>query len=231
MSSRRAESLHAIAAIATALGDVNDQVVFVGGTVVALYPLEEGVDIRPTVDVDCVVNVATTLEYYAFLEKLRARGFVECADDGAPICRFVHGGIRVDLMPSADTALGPTNKWYTAALRDAASYLANGVRVRAITPMYFIATKLEAFRGRGRGDDMASHDLEDLLAVVAGLPSVRAEIAASSVDVASAVRRELAGLMRVEAFVDALPGHFDGNAAGQARARIVAAWLRTLLPP
>lgn len=58
----RAASLAAIATVASALGDLADRVVFVGGTVVAFYPLEGGPDVRPTVDVDCVVNVTTTSE-------------------------------------------------------------------------------------------------------------------------------------------------------------------------
>jgi chloramphenicol O-acetyltransferase len=42
------------------------------------------------------------------------------------------------------------------------------IRIRVVTAPYFCATKLEAFRGRGKGDYLASHDLEDLLTVVDG---------------------------------------------------------------
>jgi hypothetical protein len=180
------------------------------------------------VDVDCVVNVTTTVAYYGFMDRLRRRGFVACDDEGAPLCRLVHAGIRVDVMPTVDTEMGPTNRWYADAIRDAARYEADGVAVRAITPNYFIATKLEAFRGRGEGDYVASHDIEDVLAVLAAIGSIRDEIVAAESGVARAVRGELVELMAVESFVDALPGHFDGHAAGQARARRVAAWLRTL---
>lgn len=228
MTSRRAASVRAIASIATALSDLRHQVVFVGGTVAALYTTDEGVDIRPTVDVDCVVNVATMIAYYAFMDMLRARGFADCTDQDAPLRRLVHGGIRVDVMPSVDTAMGPTNRWYADAMRVSAEYDADGIGVRAITPIYFIATKLEAFRGRGGGDYMASHDLEDLLAVLAALPSVRDEIASARDGVALAVRQELAEMVSVEEFVDAVPGHFDGHAVGQERARRIATWLRTL---
>ena len=37
-----------------------------------------------------------------------------------------------------------------------------------VTAPVFLATKLEAFRGRGQGDFLFSHDLEDLMAVVDG---------------------------------------------------------------
>ena len=104
----RAACLTAIATVGSALGELADRVVFVGGTVVALYPLEGEVDVRPTVDVDCVVNIATTSEYYAFVQELRTRGFKECTDEGAPLCRHVCKSVRVDMMPTADTPIGPS---------------------------------------------------------------------------------------------------------------------------
>ena len=74
MSSRCANARGEIAAIARALGEDRTRVVFVGGTVTALYPLDGGADVRPTVDVDCVIDVTTTAEYYDFVDRLRARG-------------------------------------------------------------------------------------------------------------------------------------------------------------
>ena len=135
MSSRRASACAAIAAIARALQGEKNRVVFVGGTVTALYPLEGGVDVRPTLDVDCVVDVATTSEYYAFVAGLRTRGFSECTDEGAPLCRLVHSGIRVDLGATSATGIGPTNRWYRDAVAAAAVYpVATDVDVLAITP-------------------------------------------------------------------------------------------------
>jgi hypothetical protein len=102
------------------------------------------------------------------------------------------------------------------------------LEVRAITPLYFVATKLEAFAGRGRGDYQASHDLEDVLSVLAGLDSLRAEVRTDTSVAGGAVRRGLAELARTEGFIDAVPGHFEGDAAGQARADEVLEWLGRL---
>jgi len=229
VSSRRDASRAAIAAVASALGDERNRVVFVGGTVAALYPLAHGVDVRPTVDVDAVVDVVTTADYYAFVDGLRARGFEVCTDEGAPLCRRVCGDVRVDIMATADTGIGPTNRWYREAVAAAASYrVAADLEVRAITPLYFVATKLEAFAGRGRGDYQASHDLEDVLSVLAGLDSLRAEVQTDTSVAGGAVRRGLAELARMEGFIDAVPGHFEGDAAGQARADEVLEWLGRL---
>lgn len=94
--------------------------------------------------------------------------------------------------------------------------------------MYFVATKLEAFRGRGGGDYQASHDLEDVLAVIAGLPRLRAQITSENTPVAIAVRSELLELAAKESFIDAVPGHFEGDAAGQMQATLTLEWLSTL---
>jgi hypothetical protein len=46
--------------------------------------------------------------------------------------------------------------------------LSNDLEIRVVTAPYFIATKLEAYKGRGKGDFVGSHDLEDLVSVVDG---------------------------------------------------------------
>jgi hypothetical protein len=225
----RSSAIEAMATVARGLGTEQPRIVFVGGTVTALYPLEGGVDVRPTVDVDCVVDVATTAEYYEFVERLRLRGFAECTDEGSPLCRRVFASIRVDIVATADTGIGGTNRWYKEAVAEAMSHdLASDVKVLAITPIYFIATKLEAFRSRGGGDFQASHDLEDVLLVLAGLPALREQLRDESSAVASAVRRELVAFRGKEAFIDAVPGHFEGDAVGQRRADVVLEWLASL---
>jgi hypothetical protein len=204
-------------------------VVFVGGTVPALYPLETGTDVRPTLDVDCVVDLESTASYYAFIARLRDLGFKECRDEGAPLCRLVYRGVRLDVNAAVATGIGPTNQWYVAAIRDAEFFEAEpACKVLAITPVYFFATKLEAFRGRGRGDFQASHDLEDVLAVLSGLDPLRREVAEASTPVAQSVRDTFVELARIEAFMDAVPGHFEGDTRGQAHAENVLAWLATL---
>lgn len=229
MSSRRESSRAAVALVAQALGKERERVVFVGGTVVALYALEGGADVRPTLDVDCIVDVATLGEYYAFVDQLRKLGFQPCPDEGAPLCRLVVGGVRVDVMGTVDTAIGPTNRWYAEAIAAAERFVvAQGVEVWAIAPTYFVATKLDAFRSRGHGDFVESHDLEDLLTVIAGLATLREELSAATTGVTRTVRDELAKLATNDAFLDAIWGHFDGDAAGQARASLVAAWIRGL---
>jgi predicted nucleotidyltransferase len=228
VTSRRASSRAAITTVARALAEDRHRVVFVGGTVTALYDLESG-DVRPTLDVDGVVDVATLAEYYQFVERLRARGFQPCTDEGAPLCRLVCHGIRVDIVATVETGIGPTNRWYRQAVADAAVYrVDDAVEVLAITPLYFVATKLEAFHSRGQEDFQASHDLEDVLTVLSGISRLRERIATGSSAVEKAVKAELLQLFRREAFVDAVPGHFEGDAGGQERATLLLEWFATI---
>ena len=61
--------------VAEGLGDMIDQFVFVGGTVVELYASSETYqESRQTDDVDCVVEVSSLANYYVLEEKLRAYG-------------------------------------------------------------------------------------------------------------------------------------------------------------
>ncbi|MDO3383685.1 hypothetical protein [Gilvimarinus algae] len=80
-------------------------------------------------------------------------------------------------MPDDEAVLGFTNRWYTQALKSAAQYeLPSTTIIRVVTPLYFLATKLEAYKGRGCADPLSSHDIEDLLNVVDGRPELLTEL-------------------------------------------------------
>lgn len=52
--------------------------------------------------------------------------------------------------------------------------------IKLIRAPYFLATKLEAFAGRGEGDFQASHDLEDLVTVLDGRAGLLEEVRGAS---------------------------------------------------
>jgi hypothetical protein len=103
--------------IAQALGDLREQVVFVGGAVAGLLvtdPLADGV--RATRDVDAVVN-ADWLGFHRIEERVAQLGFVRDAASEV-ICRWVHeaSGLLFDLMPVQPEVLGFSNRWYPYAV-------------------------------------------------------------------------------------------------------------------
>ena len=97
-----------------------------------------------------------------------------------------------------------------------------------VTAPYFVATKLEAFKGRGRGDFRGSHDLEDVVSVVDGRETLSAEVRAAGAELIEYVRREIAKLLANPGFIDALPGFLLPDTASQSRIGIVLARLQNL---
>ena len=109
-----------------------------------------------------------TRGHVALSDRLRNLGLAEDNSEGAPLCRWRQGDVIVDVMPTDESILGFSNRWYPMAIDTAQHLDIAGHRVRIVTPALFIATKLEAFHGRGGDDVFASHDLEDIIAVVDG---------------------------------------------------------------
>lgn len=127
----------------------------------------------------------------------------------------------IDVMPTDRSILGFSNRWYSGAMRSAEQVrLPSGSYIRMVTAPFFLATKLEAFYGRGNGDFIASHDLEDLIAVLDGRSSVVQEVSACG-ELRAYLSREFAKLLANNEFQDALPGHLPGDAASQARAALI----------
>ncbi|WP_431638029.1 hypothetical protein ACQVBX_08995 [Dyella sp. KULCS107] len=219
-------NLATLRVIAQALGDLREQVVFLGGAVAGLLvtdPLAEGV--RATVDVDAVAQ-AGWAQFQRLQRELARRGFREDADSGV-ICRWIHrdSGVVFDLMPENPDVLGFANRWYPYAVATAQRVpLGEGTQIRRATAVAFVATKLEAFAGRGRGDVLASHDLEDVLNIVDGREELVREVAQASADVRQAIAEAFAGLLARAGFLDVLPGLI----AEPERADVVADRLRAM---
>jgi len=154
--------------VAFGLGDLRDDMVFVGGAVTELYADDPAAsDIRPTIDVDCVVELGTRKAYYELEEDLRKRMFANDMTQGAPICRWIYDGILVDIMPINSVILGFGNKWYKPGVdRKIAKTLPDGSFIYVFSVEYFLAAKFEALIGRGGKDLRLSHDFEDIVYVL-----------------------------------------------------------------
>lgn len=205
--------------IAHALGELCDSLIFVGGCATGLLVTAQRAQaIRPTTDVDVVVHAVTITDYHAMERAIEACGFRHDQSDDAPICRWVMDGILLDLLPSEPGILGFHNRWYPLVVQTAAQVkLPNGQVIRLITAPLFLATKFEAFRGRGRNDFLASHDLEDLITVIDGRPELIDEIKTVGVELRRYIADAMNSLLGESDFMDALPGQLPGDAASQAR--------------
>ncbi len=196
-----------------------EEVVFVGGAVAGLLITDPAQPaIRPTEDVDMIVQVLAHSDYYQLEKRLRERGFTQDLQAEAPICRWKIQGITVDVMPTLEEILGFSNRWYAYALETAQQItLPSGFTIQFISAPLFVATKLEAFAGRGNEDYLFSHDLGDLLAIVDGRDTLIDECAQTKDDLKIYLGDKLNALLQIPAFMQALPGHLPGDTASQER--------------
>ena len=89
--------------------------------------------------------------------------------------------------------------------------------IRLVTPAHFIATKLEAFFGRGNDDYWGSHDLEDIVTVIDGRAGILAELPVIDAELKEYIARTISGLITAEGFREALSGHLPPDRASQER--------------
>jgi len=214
------------------LAPLLDEFVFVGGCTAGLFMTDPGAGgIRPTRDVDAIVDVTSYAMYTELSKRLRTLGLAEDTTPGAPLCRWRHDDLIVDVMPVDERVLGFSNRWYPAAIKTALTFDVAEQRVRVVTPALFIATKFEAYRGRGAHDLFASHDLEDIVAVVDGRSEIVSDVARAAADVRSYIAAELRALLDNRDFIEALSGFLLPDAASQARRGLIEARLRSLVAP
>lgn len=213
------QNLELLKLAAKLLGPVLDDLVFVGGCATGLLVSDEAAaEVRPTSDVDAIAEITSYVEYVTFGERLHKLGFTEDASEGAPICRWQHGEIKLDLMPLDEKILGFSNRWYEPAMNSAQTFeIDRDIRIRVVTAPYFCATKLEAFRGRGKGDYFGSHDLEDLITVVDGRSELLHELRSAAEDVRFYVARAIGQMLKAGQFIDSLPGYLLPDSASQGR--------------
>jgi len=199
-----------------------DEIVFVGGVILGLLITDEAAaPIRGTTDVDVIAEIVTYADYIAFSERLRRAHFTEDTD---LICRWHNGDLTLDVLALTKEVLGFTNIWYEPALRHASTVsMPGGQAIRVITSPFFLGTKMEAFRGRGRMDFQASHDLEDFVAVIEGQETIVQEIAESPRNLRDYLADAAMALLAESRFLDVLPGFvLDGERVSVIRERIAS---------
>jgi predicted nucleotidyltransferase len=226
----RHPNLELLEAAAERLQSLLAEIVFVGGCATGLLITDPGASpVRRSYDVDVIAEIASYADYALFSERLRGLGFEEDASEGAPTCRWRHAGLVLDLMPLDASILNFTNRWYADAHRTAEVVeLRGGLALRIITAPYFLATKIEAFRGRGEGDYFTSHDLEDFIAVVDGRPSLLDEVEAASTELRNYIGEAVGALLAEPRFLDALPGYLMPDESNQRRIGQLTRKLRAL---
>jgi predicted nucleotidyltransferase len=217
-------------AVARELGSLVDDVVFVGGTVTGL--LINAPSPRLTKDVDLVAPVDSAVAYENDVARvLRAHGWSEDDSEDAPRCRWRHTDAGIaDVMSRVDAGFGFSNPWYPGALANAELViLAPDVTVRVVSVSYFLATKVQAFLGRGNGEFDFSHDMEDILTVAAGADGLVGKVNAADADVRSFLIETLARWTHPTGpLTRSARSHFPGTPAGAEEASRTLSLLREI---
>lgn len=219
MINARDVNIQMITTVARRLGNLREKVVFVGGCATGLFITDPAMpEVRITKDVDVIIDIVTRTEYYRLEAELRSKGFRNDMSEDAPSCRWLVNDIKVDVMPTQEDILGFSNRWYMPAIENA-NYveIEKDLAIKLVAPPYFLATKIEAFAGRGKGDYMASHDMEDIITVLDGRLEIVHEIKSSSVELKSFLSTTFRMYLADENFLDAIPGHLLPDRASQAR--------------
>lgn len=178
---------------------------------------------------DVIVEVASRMEYYRLEEELRLKGFKQDMSENAPVCRWLADVIKVDIMPTQEEILGFSNRWYLPAIRNANQIeLENELTIKLVSPPYFLATKMDAFTGRGCGDYMGSHDMEDIITILDGRPEIVSEIRSESDDLKDFLSRTFRTLLANDEFRECIAGHLSPDRASQSRLPLLIKRLREI---
>jgi predicted nucleotidyltransferase len=218
-------SIHAemIKQVAKRLGPLRHKVVFLGGSATGFHITDKAEpEIRTTKDVDIIVEVASRADYHRLEKTLRELGFFQKMQKDDTICRWYINDVMVDVMPTDENILGFSNRWYLPAIKNSVTIeLEPNLEIQIVTAPYFLGTKLDAFFGRGRGDYLASHDMEDIINFINGRVEILEDIKNSEGELKDFIIKSLQGFLEDELFLEALPGHLLPDQASQGRRSII----------
>jgi hypothetical protein len=184
-------------------------VVFVGGATVSLYADRKIYEVRPTDDVDVILEILNYRERAELECQLLRIGFSNDVEAGI-VCRYRIQGIVVDIMPTNDTSIGFSNIWYTPGFGAAINFeIDEFCTVKILPAPYFIATKLEAYKGRGKNDGRTSHDFEDIVFLLENRSSIWEEMELTHPDLREYLRSEFSKFLKSPYFFEWLDCHVE----------------------
>lgn len=195
--------------VATKLGVICDDFVFLGGCTTGLFITDPVFpDVRYTLDVDCIVDVISLNQYHELERKLTKQGFKKSVYEEV-ICRWFYDDVILDVMPTDENILGFGNCWYKSAIAASITHhLTDKIAIKIVTAPYFLATKLEAFKTRGKSDYYASHDFEDIVSILDGRIEIVEEIQKADSELQDHLINSFVEIKNDPAFKGAIPGHF-----------------------
>ncbi len=193
--------------IAKALGQLNHEVVFVGGAMVSLYIDDKAAeDIRPTKDIDLTFQITTTGELEKLRVELNEKGFKETPEENV-ICRFKFDDVLVDIMSTQEVGWAPSNQWFESGFEKAIAIALDEIEIRVLPLPYFLASKIDAFLDRGIKNLYASHDFEDIIYLFNYTSNLVEQVLGSDQDVAKYLKESVQKILGDDSILAVIPGH------------------------
>ena len=193
--------------IAQALGELNEQVVYVGGATVGLYVNDPAADdVRPTKDVDISLSIASLFELENIREYLSEKGFIQTADDDV-ICRFRYNDIKVDVMNTRDIGWAPANPWFFPGFMLKETVDIDGQTIQILPLPHFLASKFTAYYNRGNNEPRTSHDFEDVVYILDNRLDLEEQIISSPMDVKAFLKSEFESILSNKMKQEAIYGN------------------------
>jgi len=190
-------NLGVVKKVAHVLGELNDHVAYVGGATVSIYADDPAADdVRPTKDVDIVLQVISFGELTALQQKLAKKGIYPDSKSNVA-CRFQYDDILIDVMSTKEVGWAPSDPWFEPGFKSLLSYeVDDETRIMVFPVFYFLATKFSAFKDRGEGDPRTSKDFEDIVYVLDNRLDLVNEINTSPQEVKTYLKSQLEELLK-----------------------------------
>ena len=131
------------------------------------------------------------------------------------IRRYKVNGITVDVMPTSEEIPGFGNSWHKPAFITAPSCdLGQKVTLKLFRPEYFLASKFDAFKGRGKNGGRTSTDFEDMVYLFNNRTTLWQKIEKSDILVKEYFLERLKSLLTNRYIKEWISGHLERSEQG-----------------
>lgn len=147
-------------------------------------------ELRPSREIDCLLNIETAGEFLAWEHALEARGFRKVArNDPSANQAWRYEDVTLTFTYPNFGAKSSFNRWYQDGIFHSLPYkLPSGTMIRIFSPPYVIATKIEAFQNRGNQDFRLSEDFEDIVYLLDNRVELKEEVLSAYYEVRNYIR-------------------------------------------
>jgi hypothetical protein len=106
-------------------------------------------------------------------------------------------------------------------------FISDTLSIHIFKTSYFIATKIEAYHGRGISDFRLSHDIEDIITVIDGQNDFK-NILDAPQDLKVYLRKELNAFLKEDLFIESISSHLEYGHVSRARIERIIGFIKSI---